>query len=122
VCGHTPATVPFTPMRVPSLRRHKSGNYFVRWGGRDHYLGRERVEAQRAYLKALDEWRQWAMARVSIAKPKRHALLIDVAERFIDAKRTELGRDAERYYRKHLNRFLHLFGEFRANDVRVHHL
>lgn len=112
-------------MRVPQLRKHSSGHYFVRWGGRDRYLGKVKKHAEKLYLDSLEHWRRWRVAkRVSQQEAAgRPRITVDaLAERFLDAKRLERGGDCEYRYRKHLARFRTMYGDFDADTIRPMHL
>ncbi len=41
------------PHRIPSLRLHATGQWFVRYGGRNHYLGTDRRRAEERYAEHL---------------------------------------------------------------------
>lgn len=111
-------------MRVPTLRKHKTGQFFVRWGGRDHYLGLDKRKAENAYLDQIDDWRRW----VSEKRKRREVVnqtvptIAETVDEFLKAKRVEVGLACGEYYRRHLSRFLERFGELDADLVRPKHL
>ncbi len=99
-------------MRVPSLRKHKSGNLFCRWGGKDHYFGRDEKIARQKYIKSLADWEVWKNEREeakSIPDEPPQPKVEDVASDFITSRRIEFKEETARYYEKHLVRFLEKF-------------
>lgn len=99
-------------MRVPALHKHRNGQYFVKWAGRNRYLGKDKALAERLYLDQIAQWREWwenkADAREVRQSRQGSSVPIsieDLAERFLEAKRLEHGVDCEARYRKHLKRF-----------------
>jgi integrase len=110
--------------RPPKLRKHASGLYVVRWAGRDRYLGRDPTEAQKRYLKSLEEWTAWRTVRNTQRLPPmtQAYTLAEIVARFIEAKELERGPDLRRYYAKHLKRLLHAYGPARADQIRARHL
>ena len=112
-------------MQPPKLRRHKGGQYFVRWGGRDRYLGREKRKAEAAYWESLAQWRQWRehrqtqRAALSGGPTLRVAALV---KEFLRAKMLERGESCERDYRKYLRRFAHWHGDYFVDQIRPRHL
>lgn len=111
-------------MKTPTLQRHATGQYFTHWGGKRRYLGKDYQRARARFLESMDEWRQWQddKAANKPLAPSKVPLIIEVAEQFMDAKRVEVGLDAQEYYQKHLRRFLGLYGRYRADWVRPKHL
>lgn len=111
-------------MRVPTLRKHKTGQWFVRWGGRDRYLGVDKKKAESAYLDELDDWRHW----VEDKRRRREVVnqitptIAEVVDEFLKAKRIEVGHNCGEYYRRHLKRFVNRYGELDADLVRPMHL
>ena len=79
--------------RPPALHRHASGNWFCKWGDKFHYFGKDKAEAQERYLASLQQWSQWrAQRNTTRFPPMRQArLVIDIAERFLEAKELEGG-------------------------------
>lgn len=111
-------------MRVPKLRRHKSGHYFVHWGGQDHYLGKNKADADQLYLDQLAEWREWWAGKLQDrGKPKRPRYTIaEVASKFLEAKRSELGQQGEYNYRKQIKRFVKVYGDMPITWIEPKHL
>lgn len=93
----------------------------TKWGGRNRYFGRDRSLAVQRYAESIQEWAAWREAReAALRAPSPKSLtVIDLAERFVHAKRLEGGDDLDRYYRNHLKRFLVHFAGMQAKDVRV---
>ena len=106
-------------MRVPKLRLHKSGNYMIRWGGKDHYLGHDQALAHEQYIAELEQWRLWRRGdRASPTARGRKLLVIDIAEKFIESRRLERGADCEQFYRKTLAPFVKSYGHLEADTIR----
>lgn len=106
-------------MRVPKLRKHASGQWLVHWGGKDRYLGKNRADAERAYLRELDAWRHWQEERRG-ASQIRYAVaptVAELADQFLNHKRAELGAGVQ-YYENHLARFLEDWGHIEADQIR----
>lgn len=113
----------------PAFRERKNPDgslryYCVKWGGREHVLGRDRDTAWKAYLQELDRWQQWRTQKEAArqVRPAKSPMVIDIVEQFLDAKRTEGGQDVATYYAKHLRRFLDQNGDAQADSIRGAHL
>lgn len=114
--------------RPPKLRQHKAGYWFVRWGGKDHYLGRNRETANHKYLTdpilGLPAWTAWRARRNTQRLPpiRSTVTVTDLVARFLEAKAVEGGPDLERYYAKHVKRFAHAYEHARADMIRAKQL
>lgn len=110
--------------KAPSLRRHVSGQYMVRWGGRDYYLGRDRVAAQEKYLSdpavGLPAWSEWRASRDAHRFPplRQSVTVLALAEQFLENRELEGGRARRAYYRTHLRWFVALHCTRRAESIR----
>lgn len=108
-------------MRIPKFSLHKaSGQWFIHYAGKTHYLGRDKRAAKRAYLEHLDRWREWTEARANhaVKRTRRHITIDELIDAFAIAKRTERGHDCERYYLKHTKRLRYWFGDTVAEMFR----
>ena len=105
-------------VRVPSLRLHATGQWFVRWAGKNHYFGRDRQAAVKPYLASLDDWRRWRDTLRRLQSPRGGISITELVDRFCEAKTRELGSATGYYYRKHLRRFEGLTRGARADGVR----
>ena len=116
-------TLPRMNQRTPSFRCHATGQWFAKWGGRNHYFGTERAAAYKKFLASLGEWAEWRELRSSqrLLPPTQAHLVIDLAEKFLAMKAAD-SDDLRRYYAKHLGRFLRTYKLVRADVVRVKHL
>lgn len=101
-------------VRPPSLRKHKTGQYLIEWGGRVHYLGSNPAKAQVRYAHQLAAWAAWvsgvpaAAAAVLEALPppkrtRRPSVEKDVRA-FLAASSQDLTPDGLRFYAKNLKR------------------
>lgn len=108
-------------VRIPTLQKMADGRFFTKWGGKRHFFGRDQAKAMVGYQASLDQWQAWNSekdrARRSITS--KRLKLIDIAEQFIETKRSEGGDNLARYYSKQLRRFLHLFGQDYADRIRA---
>lgn len=106
---------------VPAFRKHADGRYMTKWGSRNRYFGRDRDAALKRYAESIEEWRQWreGKRRAATVMPARRITVLQLAQQFVAAKSAEGGIDLERYYRKHLRRFLVHAARVPADDVRV---
>ncbi len=111
-------------IRAPKLRKHATGQYFVRWGGKDHYLGRDHSDAHEKYLDQLNQWSQWRSQRNARRLPpmQKAIYVAEIAKHFLRTKELEGGIDRRRYYDKHLSRFLRPFGDVRSELIRPVHI
>lgn len=114
-------------LRQPALRKHSTGIYTARWGGRDHYFTRDQQESERLFSDpasthpgSLARWHEWAESRRSgHARPARPTVLqvVDVhklmLESYLDADRTH----ASGYFRKSLRLFVQIHGEAPILDL-----
>lgn len=112
-------------MRVPQLRKHATGQFFVRYGGRDHYLGHDKKAAEKQYLDHLDGWRHWRGEKSDRAerdKGRGRKLLGEVAEAFFKEKQRELGPDGRYFYEKTLRPLLMAYAAEPIDWIRPRHL
>lgn len=89
----------------------------VSYGGTDHYLGHDKAAAQREYARHLAAWADLRARRAS-APSSANRTILELAQVFLGIVLTDAGEPAERYYRKHLARFLNLWGAVKAREVR----
>lgn len=110
--------------RPPKLRRHQTGVYFCRWGGKDHYFSKNKKASEEDYLRSLAEWSEWRANRNTLRLPPMSKALsaVELSERFLDFKEAEGGLQLRRYYAKALRRFLNFFGAARADMIRASHV
>jgi len=105
----------------PKLRKKSNGGYFVRWGGKDHYLSTDHETAIDLYTnceeKGLPAWKLW---RSSKPEPVRSKLLTvdQLADRFLQSRLAEGGEDRRYYFHKHLRRFREANGRIQASHIR----
>jgi len=106
---------------TPSLRQLPDGRYFTSWGGRRHYLGRDRTEAATRFAESLALWAEHRRRQGNgLACPSPR--VIDLIEQFIAAKSIEVGDEAARYYRKCLRRFNNLYGGHYSDTITALHI
>lgn len=105
--------------KPPKLYRHATGQWCCKWGGRFHYFGTNKKIAKARYLESIKEWAAFK-ARPRARRSRRR--IIDVAERFLDSKDAEGGRDVRGYYAKHLARFITTFADVSAGRIRPREL
>lgn len=106
--------------KMPSLRRHQSGQWITKWGGQTHYLGHDDAAAQAAYIKSLTEWSKWRESRDQKRATKKTAWSVaEIAKEFMKNKEAEGGPDRRRYYSNHLRRFVAVYGNVRADAIRA---
>lgn len=113
----------------PTLRKHATGVYFTRWGGRDHYFSKDAAASRREFTSpdsthpgALARWMQHndlrATARSRTARIKR--LRIAEIYNLFDADLFAHRKHDERiYYRAHLKRFLLSFGAIHGDELDI---
>ncbi len=111
-------------IRTPTLRRHASGQYIAKWGGRTHYFGRNLREARAAFADpkgvhpgALVHWQRWSEARLGMHRPARRLTVAELVERFLASLTLESRHDTEVYYRTSLRRFLTIAGRLPADAL-----
>lgn len=112
-------------MRVPQLRLHANGQWYIKWGGKFHYFGKDRDEAELARLKSLESWRRWKVAKrqSKVDESGRPKILISrLIERFLDSRLDERGNDCVDFYAKHLKRFRDIYGDHDADLISPKHL
>jgi integrase len=111
----------------PTLRQHKTGVWFVRWGGRDHYFSMDRADSERAFHDprgehpgAMVNWSAWRGAVLEsrqAAGRQRHLTMVEIAERWLEGYAAEGRLATARKFRGHLSRFLHVTGRLRADEL-----
>lgn len=112
---------------TPRLVTLPDGRFVTKWGGKRHYFGRDPDEAVSRYAESIKVWRRWRTdrAKAMAVLPTERISVIRLAEKFIDSKEAGGDRqalDVGSYYRKHLKRFLHFYGDSYADEIRVRHL
>jgi integrase len=112
-------------MKPPGLHLHKTGQWFVMWGRKFRYLGRDRKVAEDRYLhderEGLPAWTRWREQRSQAARSRPHSVSITVLElaaKFTAAIRVETGEERANGLDKHLRRFVASFGLDTAANVR----
>lgn len=111
----------------PTLRLHKTGVFFTRWNGRDHYFFTDQAASERAFhdprgehAGALVNWSAWKGAVLearSAGAGRRHLTVVEIAERWLENYAAEGRVQTARKFRGHLSRFLHVFGRLRADEL-----
>ena len=100
--------------RLPKLGLHASGNFFIKYNGKNHYLGRDKAEAQRQYIEHIRLWRAGQDSE-SLTASMRLVDLAELLEREVEA---ESGPPARRYLHNHLIRFLAAWGNVPAAAIK----
>lgn len=96
--------------RVPTLRKHSTGVWFCKWGGRSHYFSKDKKASERPYLDSLQQWGEWKSQRAA-ARPTRSTFTVaQLADVFLAAKETDTEKSTHNYYRSHTARTLRLWG------------
>jgi integrase len=105
-------------LREPTLRKKTNGAFFVRWGGKDHYLAMREADAVELFEAprsqhpgSLAAWRRWSDERrgePSVPVWRRTGrLTLHEASKLMLKSYLALGRpEAHNYFRSHLKRFL----------------
>ena len=112
-------------MRVPKLRQHRSGHYFVHYAGKDHYLGLDKREAEAKYHEHLRDWSDWWKEKRAVREKGRgrgRVLVGEVAKAFLESKQKELTKDGVYHYEKSLAHFLDIYSKQDVNWIRPKHL
>lgn len=89
--------------------------WFVHWGGRNHYLGRDKAAADELYAEQLRAWAQWSAGKNTAkrATPRGSGVRMvrELADEWLATKLANNGPANERYNRANLARFLHAYGD-----------
>jgi integrase len=90
--------------RPPQLRLHATGQFFVRFGGKNHYLGKDSQAAQRQYPELLRAWSAWRSARGRVLEQVRPGSMTvaEAAEAWLLARAAEASPKLLRGYRADL--------------------
>lgn len=106
--------------KPPGLRRHKTGIFFCRWGGKDHYFTRDQAESQKLYLQSLAQWTDWRQHRNTLRFPPLRSMITvqELHDRFLQNRGAERGAECEYYYRKSLRLFVASYADIPADAVR----
>lgn len=112
--------------KPPGFRKHKTGVYFCRWGGQDHYFSKEREPSYQQYLKSLARWGEWRRERNTTRFPPLSAskpiFVAELVAKFLDYKEIEGGPSRRRFYANHLRRFANAFQNVHGSQIRANHL
>ena len=113
---------------VPTLRQHTRGYWFVRWGGKDHYLSANKATAKMLFEDPSGEHPgslvRWLAdrelkARMKRAKQSQDRFVVDVAEEFLEHYLRDGRVQPMKYHRKHLTRFLSVLGTVKIHQIDV---
>lgn len=55
----------------PKLSKHATGQWFVKWGGKTHYLGTDQKAAEAKYAEHLSAWSAWRQQRTGAIEASR---------------------------------------------------
>lgn len=113
--------------RKPSLSKHKaSGQWYVRWGGRCHYLGKDRAKAREAYAEQIVEWAKWRAGRdgpAGLTAPRRDAITVaELVQRFLATKQAECSPATADFYRYALRPFTAIYAPKAAESIKAKNL
>ena len=121
---NTPLPTANKGVREPTIRQKNNGAYFVRWGGKDHYLSMDRTTAQRLFYSPSSTHpgrrSAWLDAKQHLGpKPLRNRrgehgkplLLVQAAKRFLESYDDEGRAGPFNYFRYQLSRFMVIHGE-----------
>ena len=99
----------------PKLHLHATGQYMVKWGGRERYLGRDLADAQLKYSEELRAWGQWragkAANRTAAPRGAGVRLVRELIDEWLATKLANNGPRNERYNRANLARFGQAYGD-----------
>lgn len=111
------------PRPAPTFRKHHTGVYFCRWGGKDHIFSKDKDASYKQYLDSLRDWAEWQAERKAVlARPFRKLTVKELSDQFLQSRFAEGGRDRQDFYAKHLRRFLSSHAGDRAETIRAVHL
>ena len=111
------------------MRQKTNGAWFVHWGGKDHYLSKNRDQAELFWFDPSSRhpgsrlaWLRWRTARQHALEATDLAtatsrLVIDVAAELLDHYAQAGRANALAYFRTHLARFTTIHGEARLLDL-----
>jgi len=103
---------PRTTRVPPTLRRHATGQWFTKWGGRNRYFGTDAEIARKRYEESLREWRRWLRIQGGISQT-----LEQLSARYISQRQSE--HLSTKHYNNHLRRFIARWGEVGTQEVRI---
>ena len=104
------------------MRRKTNGAWFVHWGGKDHYLSKNRDQAELFWFDPNSRhpgsrvaWLRWRTARrhaleATDLSASRPMLVVDVARELLEHYERAGRPGAAHYFRTHLARFLRAMG------------
>lgn len=109
--------------RKPKLSKHKAnGQWFVKWAGKFHYLGRDKAKARELYADEIVEWAKWRASRdrpAGVTARCRTAITItELFQRFILTKQAECASATVDFYRHAMRGFLVAFAAWPAESVK----
>ena len=109
------------PLQFPKLHKHKTGQFFAKWGGQFHYYGADAVQAQDKYAEDMNRWREWKTASRAIRRvvPSKPVFVAQLVAKFLDYKELEGGRRRRSYYANHLRRFANVYGNVHGGLIRA---
>jgi integrase len=102
---------------MPKLALHSRGMYFVKYGGKFHYLGRDLAAAQLEYGRHIIEWRKLQTAKPSKTGTTADRLIIELLTEFLDEVGSDSGPTARRHVASHTQRFGAAWGQVPVRRV-----
>jgi integrase len=108
--------------RPPGLRQHTTGVWFCHWDGRNHYFTKDRSQSEALYAESLRGWAEWRARRPHSDHGGRSVSVEGLALKFLEYKEATGGKRRRGYYWNHLQRFVAVFGNVRADLVRARDL
>lgn len=107
------------PLRPPTLKLHKAtGQWYVRYAGKCHYLGKHKAAAERQLPAEITKWAAWAQGRTDKRPVNATSRTLgDVALEWLELKATDVGEEAMRDARTFIARFLAAWGHIPCIEV-----
>lgn len=101
--------------RKPKLSYHAAaGQWFVKYAGRFHYLGKDQRIARAEYARHIIEWAKWRAVRdreLAVKRPKPAGENIaSIFARFMAGRAADCSEKTLIFYQSSLRRFLHVYG------------
>ncbi|MEM8757329.1 MAG: hypothetical protein AAGF47_06060 [Planctomycetota bacterium] len=111
----------------PQIRQHVRGQYFVEWGGRKHWLGTDKSQAEMTFYDPAGEhpgahvnWAAWRTARERQQQSRRRAggsVFAEVVAAYLASLPGKRSDWTIRHAKNHLRRATNILGRFRVDEL-----
>lgn len=109
-----PVYVAPTMAKVPKLRRHVTGVYFVQFGGQRRYFTVGLEESEKLYRVALRDWTM-LIDQQALAKSHTARSIVELVRAYLESRLTDASKAQHTWCKSHLSRLTRTWGTLPAD-------